>query len=178
MSPPLISHNPDLARLAADGYEVAIRHGHLVISGVPYVNIRKEIRLGTLVSDLSGISGDITVSPVPQHTAGMPDWQLSPIVVSHVVPHVPQFASSVCVSLHEPLQQVSLEPHAFVHEPQCASSLDMSTHVPLQFVCPVGQHVVRPLFVWQLAPVPQSFVHEPQCVSSVVRSTHVPLQFV
>jgi hypothetical protein len=69
MSLPLTSRNPDLLLLIADGYEVAIRHNHLVISGVPYVNKQREIRLGTLVSDLSSISGDITASPVQQHTA-------------------------------------------------------------------------------------------------------------
>jgi hypothetical protein len=73
-------------------------------------------------------------SPAPQHTAGVPDVQLSPAVVSHVVPHMPQFVLSVCVFLHEPVQQVSLAPHAFVHEPQNASSVCRSTHVPLQFV--------------------------------------------
>lgn len=73
-------------------------------------------------------------SPAPQHTAGVPDVQLSPIAVSHVVPHMPQFALSVCVFLHEPLQHVSLPPHAIPHMPQFASSLCTSTHVPLQFV--------------------------------------------
>jgi len=69
MSPPLISRNPDLARLQTDGYEVAIRHNHLIITGVPYVNSRKEVRLGTLVSDLSSLSGDVTASPIQQHVA-------------------------------------------------------------------------------------------------------------
>lgn len=64
MSPPLTSRNPDLARLVQDGYELAILHGHIVISGVPYVNSKGEVRLGTLVSDMSNISGDITVSPI------------------------------------------------------------------------------------------------------------------
>ncbi|MBJ7410248.1 MAG: ThiF family adenylyltransferase [Phenylobacterium sp.] len=63
------SPNPDLARVAADGYELAVRYGHLVITGVPYVNSRKEVRLGTLVSDMSSISGDVTASPVQQHVA-------------------------------------------------------------------------------------------------------------
>jgi hypothetical protein len=69
MSPPLISRNPDLSRLQTDGYEVAIRHNHLVITGVPYVNSRREVRLGTLVSDLSSLSGDVTASPIQQHVA-------------------------------------------------------------------------------------------------------------
>jgi hypothetical protein len=116
------------------------------------------------------------VSPVPQHTAGFPAVQLSPIDVSHVVPHVPQFASSVCGFVHEPLQQLSLDPHAFVHEPQCATSLDVSTHVPLQLVCPAGQHSVSPLSVWHV-PVPQSLPHAPQ-FWLLLRSTHVPPQFV
>jgi len=69
MSPLRTSPNPDLAALAADGYEVAVRYGHLVISGVPYVNSRKEIRLGTLISDMSSISGNVTASPIQQHVA-------------------------------------------------------------------------------------------------------------
>jgi uncharacterized protein DUF6791 len=41
---------------------VAIRYDHLVITSVPYVNSRGEIRLGTLVSDLS-MAGDVTTTP-------------------------------------------------------------------------------------------------------------------
>lgn len=69
MSQPLISRNPDLARLVQDGYELAILHNHLVITGVPYVNSKGEVRLGTLVSDMSSISGDVTASPIQQHIA-------------------------------------------------------------------------------------------------------------
>lgn len=69
MSLPLTSRNPDFARLVKDGYELAILHNHIVISGVPYVNNRGEVRLGTLVSDMSSISGDVTASPVGQHVA-------------------------------------------------------------------------------------------------------------
>lgn len=69
MSLPLTSRNPDLARLVQDGYELAILHNHLVITGVPYVNSKGEVRLGTLVSDMGSISGDVTASPVQPHTA-------------------------------------------------------------------------------------------------------------
>lgn len=69
MSQPLISRNPDLTRLVQDGYELAVLHNHLVITGVPYVNGKREIRLGTLVSDMSAISGDVTASPVRKHVA-------------------------------------------------------------------------------------------------------------
>lgn len=64
MSLPLTSRNPDLARLVQEGYELAVLHNHLVVSGVPYVNSKREVRLGTLVSDMSNISGDVTVSPI------------------------------------------------------------------------------------------------------------------
>lgn len=69
MSLPLTSRNPDLVRLVQDGYELAIMHNHLVITGVPYVNSKTEIRLGTLVSDMASISGDVTASPVQPHIA-------------------------------------------------------------------------------------------------------------
>jgi hypothetical protein len=69
MSPPLTSRNPDLARLVQDGYELAVLHNHLVISGVPYVNSKGEVRLGTLVSDMGSISGDVTASPIQLHVA-------------------------------------------------------------------------------------------------------------
>jgi hypothetical protein len=62
MSRQQISLSPDLALLHEEGYEVAIRYNHLVVTGVPYVNSRGEIRLGTLVSDLS-MAGDVTTSP-------------------------------------------------------------------------------------------------------------------
>ena len=66
---PLTSRNPDLVRLVQDGYELAILHNHLVVTGVPYVNSGGEIRLGTLVSDMGSITGDVTASPVQPHTA-------------------------------------------------------------------------------------------------------------
>ncbi|WP_409998294.1 DUF6791 domain-containing protein, partial [Escherichia coli] len=44
-------------------------HNHLIVAGVPYVNSKREVRLGTLVSDMSSISGDVTASPVDQHIA-------------------------------------------------------------------------------------------------------------
>lgn len=69
MSLPLTSRNPDLVRLVQDGYELAILHSHLVITGVPYVNSKAEVRLGTLVSDMGSISGDVTATPVQPHIA-------------------------------------------------------------------------------------------------------------
>ena len=62
MSQQLINHSSDLKRLQEDGYEVSIKSGYLVITSVPYVNSSKEIKYGTLVSDLS-LAGDMTDQP-------------------------------------------------------------------------------------------------------------------
>lgn len=62
MSPQLISRSPDLKALVDDGYEIDIVSGHLVIYNVPYVNSRKQVRRGTLVSTLD-LSGDVTTTP-------------------------------------------------------------------------------------------------------------------
>lgn len=62
MSRQLISHSADLTALVDDGYEVGIVSGHLVIHNVPYVNARKQVRRGTLVSALD-LAGDVTTVP-------------------------------------------------------------------------------------------------------------------
>jgi tRNA A37 threonylcarbamoyladenosine dehydratase len=62
MSPQLISRSPDLAQLKADGYEVEIRANHLVIRNVPYVNAKREVRRGLLVSTLT-LAGEVTAKP-------------------------------------------------------------------------------------------------------------------
>ncbi len=59
----LINHNADLKRLHADGYEIAILHGHLTISNVPYVAADKTVKKGSLVSTLSLSGGDKTIKP-------------------------------------------------------------------------------------------------------------------
>lgn len=62
MSQKLISLSPDLKRLRDEGYEIEIRHGHLLIHSIPYVNAAKKVQRGTLVSELS-LAGDRTVKP-------------------------------------------------------------------------------------------------------------------
>ena len=64
MSSALISRNPDLQRLLLEGYEVEIRSNHLLVHNVPYVNQRREVAKGTLVSNLS-LVGDRTIKPEP-----------------------------------------------------------------------------------------------------------------
>lgn len=62
MSARLTSLSPDLQRLRDDGYEVAVVGGFLVIHNVPYLDTKRQIRRGKLVSELS-MAGDVTVTP-------------------------------------------------------------------------------------------------------------------
>lgn len=62
MSQQLISRNNDLKRLRDDGFDVEIRSTFLLVKNVPYVNSRKAIARGTLVSVLD-LAGDVTKAP-------------------------------------------------------------------------------------------------------------------
>ncbi len=62
MSHRLISRNPDLKRLRDDGYDVEVKSNHLLVNRVPYVNSRKEVKWGTLVSELT-LAGEATTTP-------------------------------------------------------------------------------------------------------------------
>lgn len=53
MSQQLIDHSPDLKQLRDEGYEIEVKGGYLLIHHIPYVNHSKEIKYGTLVSELS-----------------------------------------------------------------------------------------------------------------------------
>lgn len=50
MSIKLVNHNPDLKQLMEEGYEVEVYSGYLLIYNIPYVNSKREIAYGTLVS--------------------------------------------------------------------------------------------------------------------------------
>ncbi|VVB84939.1 ThiF family protein [uncultured archaeon] len=63
MSHRLISHSPDLKRLRDEGYEIEVKSAHLLVHSVPYVNSRREIALGTLVTPLDNLAGDRTTRP-------------------------------------------------------------------------------------------------------------------
>ncbi len=63
MSRQLINRSPDLKRLRDEGYELEIRSGHLLVHHVPYVNARREIAYGTLVTPLGDLAGDRTARP-------------------------------------------------------------------------------------------------------------------
>lgn len=62
MSQQLINLSPDLARLRDEGYFIQVKNGHLLVRDVPYVDSRKQVRLGTLVSTLT-LAGDKTQTP-------------------------------------------------------------------------------------------------------------------
>lgn len=62
MSQKLVSLNPDLMRLQEEGYDLQVKGGYLLLLGVPYVNAQKQVKFGTLVTDLT-LSGDTTQRP-------------------------------------------------------------------------------------------------------------------
>lgn len=53
MSVQLINHSPDLKRLMDEGYSIKVNNGILVIEDIPYVNSKKEVSIGILVSKLT-----------------------------------------------------------------------------------------------------------------------------
>lgn len=64
MSQQLISLSPDLKRLRDEGYEIEVQGGFLLIHHIPYLNSKKEILFGTLVS---------TLTIANRTTTGIPD---------------------------------------------------------------------------------------------------------
>lgn len=63
MSQTPVSRSPDLSRLRADGYNVEFsKPAHLVVRDVPYVNSRKEVARGILVTELD-MAGGVTAQP-------------------------------------------------------------------------------------------------------------------
>jgi hypothetical protein len=67
MSQELINHSPDLKRLKEEGYGIQIKGGLLVVHQIPYVNDKKEIVFGKLVSELNLINA-IQTGPPSTHT--------------------------------------------------------------------------------------------------------------
>jgi len=67
LSHPLIARNADLKGLEDDGFEIEIIDANqLVVRSVPYINDKRQVRFGVLISTLK-LSGDITNAPSP-HT--------------------------------------------------------------------------------------------------------------
>ena len=53
MSQQLISHSPDLSRLSAEGYDIAVSHGHLLVRDVPYLDGSGQVVRGVLAKALT-----------------------------------------------------------------------------------------------------------------------------
>ena len=66
MSHRLISRSADLKRLRDEGYHIDVRHGHLLVRDVPYVDASRRVRRGTLVAPLALADGQTTSKP-PRH---------------------------------------------------------------------------------------------------------------
>lgn len=62
MSRELFSHSSDLMRLRDDGYFVQIKGGLLLVREVPYVDAKRTVRRGTIISELS-LAGNTTKRP-------------------------------------------------------------------------------------------------------------------
>ena len=78
MSRKPISHSPDLRRLRDEGYDIDVRSAYLIMRDVPYVNARREVKRGILVSTLR-LAGDVTQQPDTHvaYFAGEPAASLS-----------------------------------------------------------------------------------------------------
>ena len=59
----LISHSPDLKQLRDEGYELELKGGYLFIHHIPYVNSNREIKFGSLVSELTLANPTTTSRP-------------------------------------------------------------------------------------------------------------------
>lgn len=62
MSASPINLSPDLGRLVAEGFELEIVAGHLVIRNVPFVDGTRQIRRGALISELK-LAGNVAQRP-------------------------------------------------------------------------------------------------------------------
>jgi hypothetical protein len=57
-----IARSPDLTQLLAEGYDISIRNGYLVVRQVPYLNAAKQVMYGTLAAPLA-LRNDVTIQP-------------------------------------------------------------------------------------------------------------------
>ena len=86
MSHQLISRSLDLKRLRDEGYGIEIISRYLLIKPVPYVNAERQVKLGTLVLELTLALGDVTTAPsthvayfIGDHPCNMDGSKLSKI---------------------------------------------------------------------------------------------------
>src|SRR5690606_3975176 len=59
----LINHSPDIKQLVDEGYELEAINGYLFVHHVPYLNSKREVSFGTLVSELNLQGASTTTKP-------------------------------------------------------------------------------------------------------------------
>mgnify|MGYP003556001701 CR=1 FL=1 len=57
-----INHSWDLKKLRDEGFEIEVKGGHLVVHHIPYVNSKREIKFGKLISALT-LNNNVTIKP-------------------------------------------------------------------------------------------------------------------
>ena len=62
MSTSPIAHSADLSRLRAEGYDITVVDGHLLVRDVPFVTSARTVRNGVLACPLD-LAGDTTTPP-------------------------------------------------------------------------------------------------------------------
>lgn len=62
MSQQLINRSLDLQKIRDEGYDIEVISSYLLVKNVPYLNSNREIKFGTLVSNLT-LAGNITTTP-------------------------------------------------------------------------------------------------------------------
>lgn len=67
MQQQLINLNSDLNLLQADGYDLAVNGGYLVVRHIPYVTPAKQVDYGTLICAIT-LASPTKVSPPQDHT--------------------------------------------------------------------------------------------------------------
>lgn len=66
----IISHSDDLKRLRDEGFDIRIKHGHLFVYDIPYVNGSEEIKYANLITVLN--RSQKIIDGKPQEIAGKP----------------------------------------------------------------------------------------------------------
>lgn len=110
----LINHSTDLKRLRDEGYELETRSGYLLVHNIPYLNRARDLRMGTLVSELTLANSTTTTRPG-----------------THVIFFIGEFPCNKDGSLIAAIQHVSqqqalgegiLVDHSFSNKPQTGYS--------------------------------------------------------
>src|SRR5689334_23113018 len=64
----IVDASPDLKKLFDEGFELSIKHVHVLVSSIPYVKSDRTVARGTLVLPLE-LQSDVTAKKPGDHTA-------------------------------------------------------------------------------------------------------------